>query len=45
MQITPIPDRLAPWPTAAASLAVGLVQSPAWMIAARAVQGVGAAFA
>jgi EmrB/QacA subfamily drug resistance transporter len=28
---------------AAASLAVGLAQSPAWMIAARAVQGVGAA--
>jgi EmrB/QacA subfamily drug resistance transporter len=28
---------------AAASLAVGLAQSPAWMVAARAVQGVGAA--
>src|SRR3954451_1871268 len=28
---------------AAASLAVGLAQSPAWMIAARAVQGIGAA--
>jgi len=27
----------------AASLAVGLAQSPAWMIAARAVQGIGAA--
>src|SRR3954468_3896515 len=28
---------------AAASLAVGLAQSPAWMVAARAVQGIGAA--
>src|SRR3954465_8185261 len=28
---------------AVASLAVGLAQSPAWMVAARAVQGVGAA--